>query len=84
QAVLLAVPPDDAAAWSTVVLVDIIREAFELSRMRLLTPDQLSSYSLLLPSTSLTVNSGGDDLSTNLWKFVGERIQWMPVIGELK
>jgi len=84
QAVLLAVPPADTRVWSTVVLVDIVREAFELSRIRLLIPDHLSSYSLLLPSTSLTVNSGGDDLSTNLWKFVGERIQWVPVSGELK
>ena len=81
QAVLLAVPPADAATWSTDVLVDIVREAFELSRIRLLTPDELSSYSLLLPATSLSVNSAGDELSTNLWKFVGEPIRWIAAAG---
>jgi hypothetical protein len=82
QAVLLAVPPADAPTWSTDVLVDIVREAFELSRIRLLTPDYLSSYSLLLPATALSVNSGGDDLSTNLWRFAGEGIRWVALPGK--
>ncbi len=68
QAVLSAVPPVDTAAWSTAVLADIVRETFELAQIRLLTPDLLSSLSVLLPAASLTANSAGDGLSTNLWK----------------
>jgi hypothetical protein len=81
QAVLLAVPPTNAAAWSTAVLADVVRETFELARIRLLTPDLLSSFSQLLPATSLTVNSAGDGLSTNLWRLVIAQIQWAPVSG---
>jgi len=81
QAILLAVPPADAPAWSTAVLADIVRETFELAQIRLLTPDLLSSFSLLLPATSLSVNSAGDGLSTNLWKWTIAPIQWVPVSG---
>jgi hypothetical protein len=81
QAVLLAVPPPNKAAWSTAVLADVVRETFELAQIRLLTPDLLSSFSQLLPATSLTVNSAGDGLSTNLWRLVIAQIQWAPVSG---
>jgi hypothetical protein len=67
QAVLVAIPPVAAATWSTQVLVDIVRETFELARIRLVTPSALGNLSLLLPATSLSVNSAGDTLSTNLW-----------------
>jgi hypothetical protein len=79
QAVLLAVPPLDAATWSTPVLLDIVRETFELSRIRLLTPDALSTLSLLLPATSLSVNSAGDALSTRLWSQVATPLQVVAV-----
>jgi hypothetical protein len=74
QAVLVAVPPANAAAWSTSVLADVVRETFDLARLRLLTPDLLTSYSLLLPATALSVNTGTDTLSTNLWIAVIEPI----------
>jgi hypothetical protein len=80
QAVLLAVPPVDAATWSTAVLLDVVRETFELSRIRLLTPDALSTLSLLLPATSLSVNSAGDALSTPLWKQVATPLQVVAAI----
>jgi hypothetical protein len=75
QVVLVAVPPANAAAWSTSVLADVVRETFDLVRLRLLTPDLLTSYSLLLPATALSVNTGTDTLSTNLWIAVIEPIQ---------
>jgi hypothetical protein len=79
QAVLLAVPPVDAAKWSTQVLADIVRETFDLARIRLVTPDALGSLSLLLPATSLSVNSAGDALSTNLWRWAIAPIQVIAV-----
>jgi hypothetical protein len=81
QAILLAVPPADAPAWSTAVLADVVRETFELAQIRLLTPDLLSAFSLLLPATCLSVNSAGDALSTNLWRFAIAPIQWVAVSG---
>jgi hypothetical protein len=81
QAVLLAVPPVAATTWSTEVLVDIVRETFELTRMRLITPAALGNLSLLLPATSLSVNSAGDELSTNLWSSVIAPIQVVAVAG---
>jgi hypothetical protein len=75
QAVLVAVPPTNAASWSTSVLADVVRETFDLARLRLLTPDLLTSYSLLLPANALSVNTGTDTLSTNLWIAVIEPIQ---------
>jgi hypothetical protein len=50
-----------------------VRETFDLARLRLLTPDLLTAYSLLLP-TALSVNTGTDTLSTNLWIAVIEPI----------
>jgi hypothetical protein len=81
QAVLLAIPPVAAATWSTDVLVDIVRETFELMRMRLITPAALGNLSLLLPATSLSVNSAGDELSTNLWSSVITPIQVVAAAG---
>jgi hypothetical protein len=51
QAVLVAIPPVAAATCSTQVLVDIVRETFELARVRLVTPSALGNLSLLLPTT---------------------------------
>jgi hypothetical protein len=51
-----------------------VRETFDLARLRLLTPDLLTAYSLLLPATALSVNTGTDTLSTNLWIAVIEPI----------
>jgi hypothetical protein len=78
QAVLVAIPPVAAANWSTQVLVDIVRETFELARIRLVTPTALGNLSLLLPATSLSVNSAGDALSTNLWTATIAPIQVLP------
>lgn len=81
QALLVAVPPANAAAWSTSVLADVVRETFDLARLRLLTPDLLTSYASLLPATSLSVNTGADTLSTNLWIAVIEPIQLVAAGG---
>jgi hypothetical protein len=81
QAVLVAIPPVAAATWSTQVLVDIVRETFELARIRLATPSALGNLSLLLPATSLSVNSAGDTLSTNLWTAVIAPIQVVAARG---
>ena len=78
QAVLIAVPPVDSTEWSTQVLADIVRETFELARIRLVTPQALGTLSLVLPATSLSVNSAGDALSTNLWHSVVAPIQVAP------
>jgi hypothetical protein len=81
QAVLVAIPPVAAATWSTQVLVDIVRETFELARIRLVTPAAPGNLSLLLPATSLSVNSAGDALSTNLWTAVIAPIQVVAAAG---
>jgi hypothetical protein len=81
QAILVAVPPAEATAWSTPALADVVRETFDLARLRLLTPDLLTSYSLLLPATALSVNTGTDTLSTNLWIAVIEPIQLVAAGG---
>ena len=61
--------------------MDIVRETFELARIRLVTPSALGNLSLLLPATSLSVNSAGDTLSTNLWTAVIAPIQVVAARG---
>jgi hypothetical protein len=81
-ALLLAVPPANAATWSSDVLTDLVRETFELVKLRSLTPELLASFASLLPATCLSVNTAGDALSTPLYASTIAPVQVAgPVVG---
>jgi hypothetical protein len=61
NAVLLAVPGDrEATAWSVDEVLDVVREAAALAKMRLVGPRQLHALGNLLPTTYLPWNSRRD------------------------
>lgn len=57
QSILLATPPDaDAERWSLDVLIDTVREAMDLTRMRTLDLDDLSGAGRFLPALYFAFN----------------------------
>ena len=53
QAILIAVPPDRAAAWTVDSLHDVLEETFEQAEARLVDPPALDRYGQLLPALLL-------------------------------
>lgn len=57
QAILLAIDSDlGETGWSVDALVDTVNEAFDLARLRLLTPSQIPGHGAMLPTTFLPRN----------------------------
>jgi len=63
QAVLIAVPPDNAQNWSLDTVVAVLRETLELARLRAVDGDLLGSLSQLLPATYLAANARQDTVA---------------------
>jgi hypothetical protein len=53
QAILIAVPPDPATAWSVDSLHDVLEETFAQAEARLVDPPALGRYGQLLPALLL-------------------------------
>jgi hypothetical protein len=64
QALLLAVPPDDRERWSLDVLSTIVRETFQLAKLRAVDGELLGSLSQVLPATYLAANPKNDTVAT--------------------
>ena len=76
QAVLLAVPPDPAAAWSTRLLETTLLETAELARLRVARPHlpleagQPRELDAVLPALYVAHNPGGGTVSTDFLRSV--------------
>jgi hypothetical protein len=64
QALLLAVPPDNRERWSLDVLSTIVRETFQLAKIRGVDGELLGSLSQVLPATYLAANPKNDTIAT--------------------
>jgi hypothetical protein len=73
QAMLLAVPPDDRANWSTGLVEDTLHEALDLARLRLvdlealrpIDADALTDIGQFLPAACFAFNVASDVISTD-------------------
>jgi hypothetical protein len=75
QSILLATPPDaDAARWSLDVLVDTVREALELTRIRTLDLDDLSGVGRFLPALYFAFNLEAEVPSLQVAKLIQQAI----------
>jgi hypothetical protein len=68
QAVLIAVPPDNAENWSLDTVIAVLRETIELAKLRAVDGDLLRVLSQILPATFLAANSKLDTVAV---KFQG-------------
>ncbi len=68
QAVLIAVPPDNAENWSLDTVIAVLRETLELAKLRAVDGDLLGVLSQILPATFLAANSKLDTVAV---KFQG-------------
>ena len=68
QAVLIAVPPDNAETWSLDTVVAVLRETLELTKLRAVDTDLLGALSQILPATFLAANPKLDTVAV---KFAG-------------
>jgi hypothetical protein len=68
QAVLLAVPPDPVGAphWDQDTLFQVLTEAQNLARIRMVDPDSMRSLGIVLPAMYLTYNPDNEAVSTLL------------------
>jgi hypothetical protein len=81
--VLLAVPADaQAMTWSFDEVLDVVREASALSKIRLVGPRQLDALGILLPTTYLPQNTLGDVPSVDMVKLTGGVLSAVPVLGK--
>ena len=65
QAVLLAVPPDPAKAWTVGSLNQVLLETLDLVHLRAVGPQSLDAVGHYLPATMLAFNTDGDAVSTD-------------------
>jgi hypothetical protein len=66
QAILLAAPPGDQAAWDIETLESIVVETLELAKLRMIEPAKLDDeVSHFLPALYFGLNLAGDTVSTN-------------------
>jgi hypothetical protein len=66
QAVLVAVPPTDAATWDIETLLDTVRETLTLAKIRAVDSALLESLRPFLPAICLTGNTANETVSTDL------------------
>jgi hypothetical protein len=65
QAILLAVPPDPAKAWTVGSLNQVLLETLDLARIRTVGPREAEAVGQYLPATMLAFNANGDAVSTD-------------------
>lgn len=66
QVVLLAVPPDSAAAWDEEALVDTVRDTLTLAKIRAVDGTLLEGLRPFLPAICLTGNTANETVSSDL------------------
>ena len=70
QAVLVATPPSMSQAnWSTDILLDVVNEALDLARLRMISPIQLDWHGQMLPTIFLPDSVTREVPTVNLSKF---------------
>ncbi len=67
QAVLLAVPPDDAATWTDVAIEEILAETIQLVHARTVDSDVVRNAGHYLPALYFAINLSGDTASTDFF-----------------
>jgi hypothetical protein len=83
NAVLLAVPGQpEATTWSFAEVLDAVREAAALAKLRLVGPRQLAALGILLPTTYLPENSLRDVPSVDMVKLTGGILTGTPILGK--
>jgi len=58
QSILLAVPPDPTQNWSIETIETILKQTIELSKIRMVDPEDMSSTGHFLPALYFAFNSG--------------------------
>jgi hypothetical protein len=82
--VLLAVAADaQAQTWSLDELIDVVREAAALAKLRLVGPRQLDTLGILLPTTYLPDNFKRDVPSIDMTKLTANVITGTAVLGKV-
>jgi hypothetical protein len=66
HAILLAVAPDVTRPWNLLFLEQLLREAFQLSKARLVDQDAMTELDHYLPALTFAMNAAGDTVSTDL------------------
>jgi len=83
NAVLVAVPGQPlATTWRFDEVVDVVREAAALAKLRLVGPRQLEALGILLPTTYLPENSRRDVPSVDMVKLTGGTRAGTPILGK--
>jgi hypothetical protein len=83
NAVLLAVPGDPASTtWDLDELVDVVREAADLAKIRLVDPRQLEALGTLVPTTCLPENFRHDVPSVDLSKLTAKADLGPAIMGK--
>lgn len=70
QAILLAVPPDNASHWSLNTLADVLNETIDLAKLRGADLELLGSLGQVLPMIYLATDVEDNTLSVNFAKLV--------------
>lgn len=83
QAILLAVDAGlGETGWSADALVDTVNEAFDLARLRLLTPERIPGHGALLPTTFLPRNLSNQMPSLDLLGIAAGSLVSSAILGK--
>jgi hypothetical protein len=84
NAVLLAVPGAvDASTWTFDELLDVVREASQLMKVRMIGPRQIDALGVLLPATYLPENFRRDVPSIDMGKLTAVKATGPIVMGKV-
>jgi hypothetical protein len=73
QAILLAVAPDDRAAWDTASLAHVLLETLDLARLRMVDNATLGQLGHYLPGLYLPYNTDGSAISVDVYRLMPRR-----------
>lgn len=65
HAIVLAVPPDDAAIWGADAIEAVVRETIAVAKLRLVDGELVGDAGQFLPALYLAINLAGDTASTD-------------------
>jgi hypothetical protein len=66
HAILLAVAPDVTRPWNLLFVEQLLREAFQLAKVRLVDQDAMTELDHYLPALTFAMNAAGDTVSSDL------------------